>query len=104
MSAPSASAAVVLAQYVVVRADLMKKLGWNVGSVVAQAVHAAVASVHISYGEEDTKKYLRVRFPEIVCMFVLRTLSRIHVRNIFVSFFEKHLPGSVRLPTSLTKV
>ncbi len=88
MSAPSASAAVVLAQYVVVRADLMKKLGWNVGSVVAQAVHAAVASVHLSYGEEDTKKYLQVRFPE----------------NISVSFFKKHLPGSVRLPTSLTKV
>ncbi len=63
MSAPSASAA-VLAQYVVVRADLMKKLGWNVGSVVAQAVHAAVASVHVSYGEEDTKKYLQVRSPE----------------------------------------
>ncbi len=73
MSAPSASAAVVLAQYVVVRADLMKKLGWNVGSVVAQAVHAAVASVHISYGEEDTKKYLQVRFPEIFTFLSLKS-------------------------------
>ena len=57
-SCSSAAAASELAQYVVVRADLLKKLGWNVGSVVAQAVHASVAGVHLHRDEEDTRRYL----------------------------------------------
>ncbi len=75
----SSAAAPIIAQYVVVRADLMKKLGWNVGSVVAQvlltlsgpqmsnscqmsifqAVHASVASMHLHYNEDVTQKYLK---------------------------------------------
>ena len=47
-----------IVQYVVVRSDLCKTLGWPVGALVAQACHASTAAIHMFYEHEDTKKYL----------------------------------------------
>ena len=47
-----------IVQYVLVRADLCKTLGWPVGALVAQACHASTAVIHSFYNHEDTQKYL----------------------------------------------
>ena len=47
-----------IVQYVLVRSDLCKTLGWPVGALVAQACHASTAAIHMFYEHEDTKKYL----------------------------------------------
>ncbi|XP_062520633.1 putative peptidyl-tRNA hydrolase PTRHD1 [Corticium candelabrum] len=45
-------------QYVVVRGDLLKKLGWPVGAVIAQACHACTAAVHLFGDDAETKAYM----------------------------------------------
>lgn len=47
-----------IVQYILVRSDLCKILGWPVGALVAQACHASTAAIHMFYDHEDTKKYL----------------------------------------------
>ena len=47
-----------LVQYVVVRGDLLRKLGWPVGAVIAQACHASTAATHAFRDDEETAKYL----------------------------------------------
>jgi hypothetical protein len=46
-----------LIQYVVLRSDLWKSLSWPLGSVVAQACHAATAALWLSRGAPDTLAY-----------------------------------------------
>ncbi len=47
-----------IVQYVIVRADLIKTLGWPVGALVAQACHATTAVIHKFYSHENTQAYL----------------------------------------------
>ncbi|XP_061785683.2 putative peptidyl-tRNA hydrolase PTRHD1 [Nerophis lumbriciformis] len=47
-----------LVQYVVVRSDLVHKLSWPLGAVVAQGCHAAMAAIHLHYTDGDTQRYL----------------------------------------------
>lgn len=47
-----------LIQYVIVRADLMKVLKWNIGAVITQACHAVAAINEISKTDELTRHYL----------------------------------------------
>ncbi|XP_018592467.2 putative peptidyl-tRNA hydrolase PTRHD1 [Scleropages formosus] len=47
-----------LVQYVVVRSDLARILGWPFGAVIAQACHAATAVIHLNYSDPDTQEYL----------------------------------------------
>lgn len=47
-----------LVQYVIVRGDLVKTLGWPVGAVIAQACHACSATIHVFYDDPNTKNYL----------------------------------------------
>lgn len=47
-----------LIQYVIVRADLMKVLKWNIGAVITQACHAVAAVNEITKTDELTQKYL----------------------------------------------
>lgn len=47
-----------IVQYVIVRSDLCKTLGWPVGALLAQACHATTAVIHLFYQHEDTQKYL----------------------------------------------
>jgi peptidyl-tRNA hydrolase len=47
-----------LIQYVIVRADLMKVLKWNIGAVITQGCHAVAAVNEISKNDELTKQYL----------------------------------------------
>ncbi|XP_034937604.1 putative peptidyl-tRNA hydrolase PTRHD1 isoform X2 [Chelonus insularis] len=47
-----------IVQYVVVRGDLMKSMGWPVGAVIAQACHACTAVTHLFYDDQYTKAYL----------------------------------------------
>lgn len=47
-----------IVQYVVVRGDLSKTLGWPLGAVVAQACHACTAAIHLFYDDSDTQAYL----------------------------------------------
>ena len=44
-------------QYVVLRRDLWADLGWPLGSVVAQACHAATAALWLSREEPATFRY-----------------------------------------------
>ncbi|PSN57060.1 putative peptidyl-tRNA hydrolase PTRHD1 [Blattella germanica] len=48
-----------LVQYVIVRGDLLKKLGWPVGSVIAQACHACCAVTHMFHDDPQTQEYLK---------------------------------------------
>lgn len=47
-----------LIQYVVVRADLMKVLKWNIGAVITQACHAVAVINENTKLDENTKLYL----------------------------------------------
>ena len=47
----------VLVQYVVLRADLWKEMDWPLGSIVAQACHAATAALWESREAESSKRY-----------------------------------------------
>ena len=44
-------------QYVVLRSDLWKEQGWPLGSLAAQAAHAATAALWLSRETEETKSY-----------------------------------------------
>ena len=44
-----------LVQYVVVRGDLLRKLGWPVGAVIAQACHACTAATH-AFRDDDKQR------------------------------------------------
>ena len=47
----------VLVQYVILRADLWKGLGWPLGSIIAQACHAATAALWLSRHEAVSQEY-----------------------------------------------
>ena len=47
----------VLVQYVVLRADLWKEMEWPLGSIIAQACHAATAALWQSREADSTKQY-----------------------------------------------
>ncbi|XP_020299972.1 putative peptidyl-tRNA hydrolase PTRHD1 [Pseudomyrmex gracilis] len=47
-----------IVQYVVVRGDLLKTMGWPVGAVIAQACHACTAVTHLYYNDAHTQAYL----------------------------------------------
>ncbi|CAH0723647.1 unnamed protein product, partial [Brenthis ino] len=47
-----------IVQYVLLRSDLLKELGWSIGSLVAQACHASTAALHIFRDDEHTIQYL----------------------------------------------
>lgn len=47
-----------IVQYVVVRGDLTRTMGWPLGAVVAQACHACTAIIHLFYNDVDTQAYL----------------------------------------------
>lgn len=47
-----------LIQYIIVRADLMKVLKWNIGAVITQGCHAVAAVNELNKADELTIKYL----------------------------------------------
>lgn len=47
-----------IVQYLVIRKDLWTELKWPLGSLVAQACHAATAVMWQSQADEVTKQYL----------------------------------------------
>lgn len=47
-----------IVQYVLLRSDLLKDLGWSIGSLVAQACHASSAVLHLFKDDECTVQYL----------------------------------------------
>lgn len=51
--------ACTIVQYILVRGDLTKALGWPLGAIIAQACHASVAVTHEFYSDEHTKQYLQ---------------------------------------------
>uniref|UniRef100_A0A7S3UF50 peptidyl-tRNA hydrolase n=1 Tax=Picocystis salinarum TaxID=88271 RepID=A0A7S3UF50_9CHLO len=57
MASGAKEAASNLVQYVVMRKDLSKELGWPMGSLVAQACHATVAATWLHREDEHTKQY-----------------------------------------------
>jgi peptidyl-tRNA hydrolase len=48
-----------IVQYVVVRGDLLKELGWPVGAVIAQACHAVTAVTHLFHDDVHVQAYLK---------------------------------------------
>uniref|UniRef100_A0A8D8SM13 peptidyl-tRNA hydrolase n=1 Tax=Cacopsylla melanoneura TaxID=428564 RepID=A0A8D8SM13_9HEMI len=55
----TATAVVNIVQYILVRGDLISKLEWPLGAVVAQACHASSASIHLFYEDPITQSYLQ---------------------------------------------
>ncbi|XP_059058651.1 putative peptidyl-tRNA hydrolase PTRHD1 [Achroia grisella] len=47
-----------IVQYVLLRSDLLKDLGWSIGALVAQACHASTAALHLYKDDEHTIQYL----------------------------------------------
>ncbi|XP_063627966.1 putative peptidyl-tRNA hydrolase PTRHD1 [Cydia splendana] len=47
-----------IVQYVLLRSDLLKELGWSIGALVAQACHATTAVLHLYKDDEQTVCYL----------------------------------------------
>lgn len=47
-----------IVQYVLLRSDLLKELGWSIGALVAQACHASTAVLHLYKDDECTMQYL----------------------------------------------
>jgi len=45
-----------IVQYIFVRGDLLLKEGWPVGAVMAQACHAATASIHLFYSSPEAMR------------------------------------------------
>ncbi|KAF6211677.1 hypothetical protein GE061_012191 [Apolygus lucorum] len=48
-----------IVQYVLVRGDLITKLQWPLGAVIAQACHACTAVTHLFHDDELTQEYLK---------------------------------------------
>lgn len=46
-----------LVQYVIVNKDIITKLGWPLGAVIAQCCHATTAVGHLYKDEADVKTY-----------------------------------------------
>ncbi|KAH8583322.1 peptidyl-tRNA hydrolase PTRHD1 [Cryptosporidium sp. chipmunk genotype I] len=44
-----------IVQYILIRSDL----GWNTGSIIAQACHASSAAIFENTGEDSVKEYLK---------------------------------------------
>ncbi|GAB1610777.1 putative peptidyl-tRNA hydrolase PTRHD1 [Argonauta hians] len=49
----------VIVQYIVVRKDLIEKLSWPLGAVIAQACHACSAVMHQHQQDAACQEYLR---------------------------------------------
>ncbi|XP_023946086.2 putative peptidyl-tRNA hydrolase PTRHD1 [Bicyclus anynana] len=47
-----------IVQYVLLRSDLLKELGWSIGALVAQACHASTAALHLYKEDNNTIQYL----------------------------------------------
>ena len=47
-----------MVQYIVLRRDLWRELGWPLGPVVAQGCHAAVAALWEHREDKDTQEYV----------------------------------------------
>uniref|UniRef100_A0A146LYL8 peptidyl-tRNA hydrolase n=3 Tax=Lygus hesperus TaxID=30085 RepID=A0A146LYL8_LYGHE len=48
-----------IVQYVLVRGDLITKLQWPLGAVIAQACHACTAVTHLYHDDDYTQEYLK---------------------------------------------
>lgn len=46
-----------LVQYIVVNGEIITKLSWPLGAVIAQCCHAATAINHITRDDAETKAY-----------------------------------------------
>ncbi|CAG5046391.1 unnamed protein product [Parnassius apollo] len=47
-----------IVQYILLRSDLLKDLGWSIGALVAQACHASSAVLYIFKDDEYTVQYM----------------------------------------------
>jgi len=57
-AAPEVPRSDPILQYIVIRSDLWKDLGWPVGAVVAQACHVSSAAIWMSRTDPTTEEYL----------------------------------------------
>lgn len=46
-----------LVQYIIINGEIVSKLNWPLGAVIAQCCHAATAVNHITRDDTDTKAY-----------------------------------------------
>ncbi|KAK9831398.1 hypothetical protein WJX81_001157 [Elliptochloris bilobata] len=81
-----------LVQYVVLRRDLWSELGWPLGSVVAQACHAATAALWLSREQPETATYCAADFIDHMHKVVLEVKGEAQLRTLA----EKLAAASVR--------
>lgn len=73
-------------QYVVVRGDLSKAMGWPLGAVVAQACHACTAVTHLFYNDTYTQAYLADldNMHKVVLEVSMTRLCELHAHKLVV--------------------
>lgn len=47
-----------IVQYILIRHDVLSKMQWSIGAMIAQACHATVAVIQSSAEDPATKEYL----------------------------------------------
>ncbi|KAI9311044.1 peptidyl-tRNA hydrolase II domain-containing protein [Dichotomocladium elegans] len=79
-----------LTMFIVVRKDLAKTLGWNTGSVMAQACHAATAVLHMTRDHPNTVAYLEDT--KNMHKVVLETKNAGSLEKLETALQEHHIP------------
>ncbi|KAK9915245.1 hypothetical protein WJX75_006612 [Coccomyxa subellipsoidea] len=82
----------VLVQYVVLRSDLWKSLDWPLGSIVAQACHAATAALWLSRTEEPTLAYCSDSSLDHMHKVVLEVKGEAQLTNLAQKLQEAGVP------------
>ena len=72
-------------QYVVLRSDLWKDKGWPLGSLAAQAAHAATAALWLSRDSEETRAYCSAEAIDGMTKVVLEADSEAALRALAAS-------------------
>lgn len=83
-----------LIQYVIVRADLMKVLKWNIGAVITQACHAVAAVNEVTKSDELTRQYLSPENLDQMHKCVLAVMFRIFLESLQSNHFIHIIVGS----------
>lgn len=69
-------------QYLVLRSDLWKDKGWPLGSLAAQAAHAATAALWLSRDTEEAKNYCSTESIDGMTKVVLEADSEASLREL----------------------
>ncbi|BDA42999.1 Putative peptidyl-tRNA hydrolase PTRHD1 [Coccomyxa sp. Obi] len=82
----------VLVQYIVLRSDLWKSLGWPLGSIIAQACHAATAALWLSRDQPHSQAYCSDSNLDHMHKVVLEVKGDVQLTNLAEKLQEAGIP------------